>query len=160
MAAVGARTKRIEMGTAVVDMRLGGRHASTDRAEPDRCGIKGRVADALGSVPFLYVVFDLLFVDERSLLAEPLEERRRLLVEALRPDPRVRFSEHIERDGVAAFAAAKERGLEGIMAKDRRSPYQPGRAVGNQGSVFLRMSNPSGVPKIPIYRPGLTTGSH
>ncbi len=104
--------------------------AVDEAGEPDfarlQAGIKGRVADAAGSAPFLYMVFDLLFVDGRSLLAEPLEERRRLLAEALRPDPRVRFSEHIERDGVAAFAAAKERGLEGIMAKDRRSPYQPG----------------------------------
>ncbi len=36
------------------------------------------------------------------------------------------FSDHTEGDGVSAFAAAKKRGLEGIMAKDRRSIYQPG----------------------------------
>ena len=59
----------------------------------------------------MYVVFDLLFIDGRSLLTEPLEERRRLLVQALRPDERVRFSDHIERDGTSAFAAAKERRL-------------------------------------------------
>lgn len=101
-----------------------------ESGEPDfarlQSGIKGRLPDFPGSSPFLYMVFDLLFVDGRSLLDEPLQERRRLLAAALRPDPRVRFSEHVERDGVAAFAAAKERGLEGIMAKDRRSPYLPG----------------------------------
>ena len=41
-------------------------------------------------------------------------------------DPRVRLSEDIEADGLAFFEAAKARGLEGIMAKDRRSPYLPG----------------------------------
>ena len=91
--------------------------AVDEAGEPDfarlQAGIKGELPDGRGSHPFLYVVFDLLFVDGRSLLAEPLEERRRLLAEALRPDPRVRFSEHIERDGVAAFAAAKERGSRG-----------------------------------------------
>ena len=104
--------------------------ALDDANEPDfarlQAGIKGR--DALGAAtsPFVYMVFDLLFIDGRLLLAEPLEERRRLLAEALRPDPRVRLSEHIERDGVAFFEVAKARGLEGIMAKDRRSDYQPG----------------------------------
>ena len=77
--------------------------------------------------PFVYEVFDLLHLDGRSLLDEPLEERRRLLAGVLRPDPRVRLSEHVEAGGVAFFEAARARGLEGIMAKDRRSPYLPGR---------------------------------
>jgi bifunctional non-homologous end joining protein LigD len=74
----------------------------------------------------VYEVFDLLQLDGRSLLEEPLETRRRLLAEALRPDPRVRLSEHITGDGIAFFEAARVRRLEGIMAKDRRSPYVPG----------------------------------
>jgi bifunctional non-homologous end joining protein LigD len=117
----------IAASQAIVD----GEVIAVDAAgEPDfarlQSGIKGRATDVSGSSPFLYMVFDLLFIDGRSLLDEPLDERRRLLAEALRPDPRVRFSEHVERDGVAAFAAARKRGLEGIMAKNRRSPYQPG----------------------------------
>ena len=44
------------------------------------------------------------------------------------PDPRVRLSEHVEGDGIAFFEAARARGLEGIMAKERRSPYVPGSA--------------------------------
>ena len=129
--------------------------AVDEAGEPDfarlQAGIKGRVADAAGSAPFLYVVFDLLFVDGRSLLAEPLEERRRLLVEALRPDPRVRFSEHIEGEGLAAFAAAKERGLEGIMAKDRRSPYQPGLRTLTWQKIKIR-------PEQELVVGGWTTG--
>ena len=76
---------------------------------------------------FVYEVFDLLFLDGRSLLDEPLEERRRLLAEVLRVDPRVRLSEDIAGDGIAFFEAAKARGLEGVMAKDRRSTYLPGK---------------------------------
>jgi bifunctional non-homologous end joining protein LigD len=72
-------------------------------------------------------VFDLLFLDGRSLLDEPLEARRRLLGKVLRADPRVRLSEDIAGDGIAFFEAAKTRGLEGIMAKDRRSTYLPGK---------------------------------
>ena len=103
--------------------------ALDERGEPDfallQARIKGRgVAPA--RAPFVYEVFDLLHLDGRSLLHEPLEERRRLLAGVLRPDPRVRLSEHIEAGGIAFFETARARGLEGIMAKDRHSPYVPG----------------------------------
>ncbi len=74
----------------------------------------------------LYQVFDLLWVDGKSLLDWPLEERKALLQARLRSDPRVRFTEHVVGEGLAFHAAAVERGLEGIVAKDRRSPYVPG----------------------------------
>jgi bifunctional non-homologous end joining protein LigD len=103
--------------------------ALDEHGEPDfallQSRIKGR-ATSSEATPFVYEVFDLLHLEGRSLLDEPLEERRRLLARVLRPDPRVRLSEHIETDGIAFFEAARERGLEGIMAKDRRSPYVPG----------------------------------
>jgi bifunctional non-homologous end joining protein LigD len=104
--------------------------ALDDRGEPDfallQARIKGKgVEGAAGA--FVYEVFDLLFVDGRSLLDEPLEERRRMLAEILLADPRVRLSEDIAGEGVAFFEAARVRGLEGIMAKDRRSTYLPGK---------------------------------
>jgi bifunctional non-homologous end joining protein LigD len=99
------------------------------RGEPDfallQARIKGRGATT-EPTPFVYEAFDLLHLDGRSLLDEPLEERRRLLAGVLRPDPRVRLSEHVEAGGIAFFEAARVRGLEGIMAKDRRSTYVPG----------------------------------
>jgi bifunctional non-homologous end joining protein LigD len=102
--------------------------ALDDHGEPDfallQDRIKGRHLSPGGA--FVYEVFDLLHLDDRSLLAEPLEERRRLLRDVLAPDPRVRLSEDIAGDGLAFFEAARVRGLEGIMAKDRSSPYLPG----------------------------------
>ena len=104
--------------------------ALDDRGEPDfallQARIKGR-ATVAESTPFVYEVFDLLHLDGRSLLEETLETRRRLLAEVVQTDPRVRVSGHIEGDGVAFFEAARVRGLEGIMAKDRSSRYEPGK---------------------------------
>jgi bifunctional non-homologous end joining protein LigD len=99
--------------------------------------IKGRGV-ATEPTPFVYEVFDLLHLDGHSLLDEPLEERRRLLATALRPDPRVRLSEHVEAGGIAFFEAARVRGLEGIMAKDRRSPYVPGKRTDRWLKVKIR----------------------
>jgi bifunctional non-homologous end joining protein LigD len=115
--------------------------ALDDKGEPDfallqaRIKGKGLVGEAN---PFVYEVFDLLHLDGRSLLEEPLEERRRLLASALRPDPRVRLSEHIEAHGIAFFEAARTRGLEGIMAKDRRSRYVPGKRTDRWQKVKIR----------------------
>ena len=112
--------------SAVVDGEV---IALDDRGEPDFALLQARIKShgtAPGPTPFVYEAFDLLHLDGRSLLDEPLEERRRLLGSILLPDPRVRLSEHLEADGIAFFEAARVRGLEGIMAKDRRSAYVPG----------------------------------
>jgi bifunctional non-homologous end joining protein LigD len=117
----------IDARQAIVDGEV---IALDERGEPDfallqaRIKGRGRVANV---TPFVYKVFDLLFLDGRSLLDEPLERRRTLLADVLRVDPRVRLSEDIAREGTAFFEAARLRGLEGIMAKDRRSLYEPGR---------------------------------
>ena len=104
--------------------------ALDDRGEPDfallQARIKGQRSEAAVVNPFLFEVFDLMYLDGRSLLDEPLETRRRLLGEVVQADPRVRLSEDVTGDGLAFFEAAKVRGLEGIMAKDSRSTYQPG----------------------------------
>src|SRR4051794_35516474 len=94
--------------------------ALDESGEPDfallQARIKGR-GGASSATPFLYEVFDLLHLDGRALVTEQLAERRRLLSQVLRPDPRVRLSEHVEADGTAFFEAARTRGLEGIMAR-------------------------------------------
>jgi bifunctional non-homologous end joining protein LigD len=75
----------------------------------------------------VYQAFDLLYLDGRSLLKVPLEDRKRLLRSVLRESGRVRYASHVEGDGKAFHQAASRLGLEGILAKLRRSSYEPGR---------------------------------
>jgi bifunctional non-homologous end joining protein LigD len=128
----------LNSGQAIVDGEV---IALDERGEPDfallQARIKGRGV-ATAPTPFVYEVFDLLHLDGRSLLDEPLEERRRLLADVLRPDPRVRLSEHVEANGIAFFEAARARGLEGIMAKDRHSPYLPGKRSDRWQKIKIR----------------------
>jgi bifunctional non-homologous end joining protein LigD len=97
----------------------------------DRTGIRtGRVpgSKAPGKpAPVVYQAFDLLHLDGRSLLLVPLEERKRLLRSRLRAHPRVGYASHVVGDGLAFTEAARAKELEGIVAKLRRSPYEPGR---------------------------------
>ncbi len=80
-----------------------------------------------GRAPLVYQAFDLLRHNGRSLLRVPLEDRKRLLRSVLTDGRRVRFSGHVVGDGVAFHRAAAGQGLEGIVAKLRRSRYEPGR---------------------------------
>ncbi len=98
----------------------------------DRTGIRtGREPGSGRSrgepAPIVFQAFDLLHLDGRSLLAVPLEERKRALRTRLREHPMVRYAGHIEVDGEAFYEAARAQELEGIVAKLRRSPYEPGR---------------------------------
>lgn len=71
-------------------------------------------------------VFDCLYLDGRSLVNEPLLKRKEWLADAIRPETPYRFSEHVA-DGQSLFEAARQHGLEGIMAKKGDSKYLPGR---------------------------------
>ena len=75
----------------------------------------------------VYQAFDLMYLDGRSLLAVPLEERKRLLKSVLKESARVRYASHVETEGVAFYEAARKLNVEGIVGKHRRSRYEPGR---------------------------------
>ena len=100
-----------------------------------RLGRKDVSGELRERLPASLVVFDILERDGRGLLDEPLSDRYRALRELPIARP-LRFALHRELDEtgdalVAAlereFAASRERGNEGLMVKDPRSPYRPGR---------------------------------
>ncbi len=76
--------------------------------------------------PVIYQVFDLLELDGQSLLSQPLFERRNLLHERLRPTEAVQAADFVTENGIAFFDAVVAYKLEGMIAKDKFSPYLPG----------------------------------
>src|SRR5512133_2943673 len=77
--------------------------------------------------PIVYCVFDVLELEGEPLVDLPLTERRKRLEKLLdRRNKTVRLSEVFE-DGEALYEAAKQQGLEGIMAKRADSRYAVGR---------------------------------
>jgi DNA ligase D-like protein (predicted ligase)/DNA ligase D-like protein (predicted polymerase)/DNA ligase D-like protein (predicted 3'-phosphoesterase) len=71
-------------------------------------------------------IFDCLYLDGRSLVNDPLMKRKEWLNDVVRTDSPYRVSEFVE-DGDSLFEAARQHGLEGIMAKRKDSKYMPGR---------------------------------
>ena len=73
--------------------------------------------------PLVYYVFDVLEIEGEPLVDLPLDERRKRLEKLLdRRNRTVRLSEVFD-DGEALLEAAKQQGLEGIIAKRADSRY-------------------------------------
>jgi DNA ligase D-like protein (predicted ligase)/DNA ligase D-like protein (predicted polymerase)/DNA ligase D-like protein (predicted 3'-phosphoesterase) len=87
---------------------------------------EGAAARAKAKHPAVCYVFDCLYLDGRPLVGEPIERRREWMADAIKKDSSYRVSQTVE-DGPALFSAAREAGLEGIMAKRLGSVYTPGR---------------------------------
>src|SRR5207245_1721738 len=125
-------------GTYVVDaevLAFDGERAVPFTRFQTRLGRKDVSSEMRERLPASLVIFDVLERDGRSLLDTPLDERQRLLHELPLRLPLL-FARRSVLDAsgdelVAAldqeFVAARERGNEGLMVKDPRSPYRPGR---------------------------------
>jgi DNA ligase-1 len=95
-------------------------------------------AHAAADVPVAFVIFDLLWLNGRSLLKTPLRERRRHL-------SNVRLPSHFQIAKVIpahsaveieqAFQQARQRSNEGLMIKDPDSFYLPG----NRGMFWFKL---------------------
>jgi bifunctional non-homologous end joining protein LigD len=114
-----------------------------------RTGIRdgGRRTTSRRDIPVLYYVFDLLYLDGYDLHRVPLEQRKNALARIIAstggdstgsdstgpdstgPDStnQVRYSDHFSQ-GKALFDVARQKGLEGILAKRRDSYYEERRS--------------------------------
>ncbi len=112
---VAARSAVLDAELVVVDAH--------GRADDD--ALRERLAGHPGR-PVACLVFDLLHLDGRWLLREPLEKRRAALRRVLRPGDEVVAVPAIPGEGRALHAAVSEQGIAGILARRRDSPYLPG----------------------------------
>ncbi|MGH2945420.1 MAG: non-homologous end-joining DNA ligase [Solirubrobacteraceae bacterium] len=79
------------------------------------------------SDPVAYIIFDLLWLDGRSLCGSNYLERRERLLELGLNGKTWQTPAHHVGDGAALLEASRAQGLEGIIAKRVDCPYTPGR---------------------------------
>lgn len=88
--------------------------------------------------PLVFYLFDLLHLDGRSLLAEPIEARRaQLETLCARPEPFLQLSPVFDLAPATFLARAKKLGLEGAILKRKGSRYEAGRRSG----AWLKVKN-------------------
>lgn len=90
------------------------------------------------TVPVVYYVFDVLWLDGAPLVDLPYEQRRSRLVTLNLDAGVVRTPpEFIGVDGSTVLRAAESGGLEGVVAKRLSSPYRPGKRSADWTKVPL-----------------------
>jgi bifunctional non-homologous end joining protein LigD len=82
------------------------------------------------SMPVVYAIFDLLYLDGHSLMALPYEQRRARLAQLELSGPAWRVPGAHPGLGQQLLDATEAQGLEGIVAKRLDSRYEPGRRTG------------------------------
>ena len=84
------------------------------------------MAQAAARQPAAFVVFDILYAEARSVMSMTLLKRRKLLKEVLEGEGRICLSDAVAAEGIAFFDAAREMGIEAVIAKRKDSVYLPG----------------------------------
>jgi ATP-dependent DNA ligase len=112
---------------------------SDDEGRPDFAALdrRMRIANADGvekaakRQPAAYVAFDVLYVQARSVMSMSLLRRRKALKELVHPQGRVCLSDAVAAEGVSFFEAARDMGIDAVIAKRKDSPYlAAGRSPG------------------------------
>ncbi|MDX1680012.1 MAG: ATP-dependent DNA ligase [Akkermansiaceae bacterium] len=103
-----------------------------------RIGRKSVGKKLLQDVPVIFMAYDLMEQDGRDIRETTQESRRSQLEDIfaeLPPDSRLRLSPLVTEPSWEALAElrqeSRQRGVEGLMLKHRRAPYQSGRIRGH-----------------------------
>jgi bifunctional non-homologous end joining protein LigD len=86
------------------------------------------VAHAARRAPAHLFLFDLLWLNGEDWRGRPLSERKKKLAEIVKPHPLIKVSDVFQGSGEEILEAARQYGLEGVVAKRSDSPYEPKRS--------------------------------
>jgi bifunctional non-homologous end joining protein LigD len=126
---IARATEKLPIETAILDgeiVALDEQGRSSFSLMQQRTGMThpGKARKKDFTVPIVYYVFDLLYLNGYNLMRVPLEERKELLSHVVpRGAGLLRYSDHHPGEGTALFQVARDKGLEGIVAKLRSGPY-------------------------------------
>jgi ATP-dependent DNA ligase len=98
------------------------------RGRPSYDLLAGRLGPRAAKRGFgpVFVAFDLLYLDRKSLVQKPLLERRRRLFDLDLRGRTIGVPDHLEADGEPFLEVVAEYQLEGVVAKRKASAYLPG----------------------------------
>ena len=91
----------------------------------------------MGDCPVTYMIFDLLYLDGRTLIDLPYEERRERLDALALEGPNWQTPSYHRGDGKGLLDLTRQRNLEGLVAKRLDSRYLPGRRT----RAWLKVKN-------------------
>lgn len=127
------------MGTIVLDAEIvalaaDGRPSFNALQNRTQLKTAREIADAQRKTPVVLLCFDLLHFAGLNLRDAPYLDRRRYLSQCLLTSAHIQLV-HASDDAEKLYAASIDSGFEGIVAKRKDSPYQPGK----RSSAWLKI---------------------
>jgi bifunctional non-homologous end joining protein LigD len=87
------------------------------------------IAAADEQIPVYFYAFDLLYFNGYNLMKFPLTQRKAVLRKLITENTGwIRFADHVDGTGKQFFKAVEALGLEGIVGKLKKSPYEQARS--------------------------------
>jgi bifunctional non-homologous end joining protein LigD len=84
-----------------------------------------------------FYVFDIIELDGKMLVDTPLIERKEILRKMLPESNVIRYCDHVEDEGKMLFKEMQKMGLEGMIAKRKKSKY----LIGKRTTDWLKIKN-------------------
>lgn len=103
----------------------------------------------------VFYAFDALHLDGRDLMGEPLIKRRARLAKLVGENVTIRLSRDLPGGVAAIVETLRAAGIEGVVAKRKRSTYQPGERSGDWVKLKLEQQQEF---VIGGYKPDGSTG--
>lgn len=95
-----------------------------------------RIKMVADSVPIIYMIFDVIYLNGEWINSKPFHDRNEILAEIIKPNEHIQLVPSIT-EGESLFSAIKEQGMEGIVLKRTGSPY----AIGKKRDDWLKVKN-------------------
>ncbi len=146
---IDAVTDAVSADSFIIEGELVGYEPSTGDPVPfqtlsQRIKRKYDVESIADEIPVTLYVFDLVYLDDESLLESPLRDRLaglETVFDAIERD--IQRADHVQTGDLQTaetfYEAAVANGHEGVMAKNLDAPYRPGSRVGYQLKVKSTM---------------------
>ncbi len=131
---VGAAMEQIDADSVILDGEAIGFNKTTGEFLPFQETIQRKrkydIEETAKNIPLKYFVFDILYLNGKSLIDKPLKERREILSKVIKKGNTLVVDDHLETDKFEEleeyYELAKHKKLEGLIAKNPEDSYQAG----------------------------------
>jgi len=131
---IAAAAEQLKATAVILDGEAIGYDPSTGKFLPFQITVQRKrkygVGEKASEVPLKYFVFDILYLDGKSLLSTPFRERRRILTRVLKRGEVINLTPQQVIDSPEELRHLLEvvidKGLEGLVVKELNSSYEAG----------------------------------
>lgn len=131
------RAKNIILDGEIVYLSNSGRPSFSGLQHRMGLSSAKKIAAKMRSYPITYIIFDVLYMNDKTLIELPYVKRREILSELNLLGENFQSPSYILGTGIDMLKSTQNLGLEGIMAKRLDSLYMPGKRTSN----WLKIKN-------------------